>query len=98
MRIYGKNWNYNVCDCRYCLYWKGLRRGCVYADGCCCDIPQTPPTPKRYVVVPQKTPTPLPVSECTDCPYGRDSPCIGCVYCVNKLTPKLLKEMGRWPG
>ena len=26
MKAYGKEWNYNVYDCRYCLYWKGLRK------------------------------------------------------------------------
>ena len=71
MRVYGKEWGYNVYDCRYCLYWKGLRKGCTYEKGCCCDIPQTPPNKPP---LPQPTVT---VSECNNCPYGRDSPCIG---------------------
>lgn len=91
MRAYGKAWNYNVCDCRYCLYWKGLRKGCTYEAGCCCDIPQTPPEPKRHKGN-KPTQASAPVSECVGCPYGRDSPCIG--WC----TKKILKEMGRWPG
>ena len=69
MKNFGKEWGYNVYDCRYCLYWKGLRKGCTYEKGCCCDIPQTPPN---------KPPPPIgTVSECDNCPYGRDSPCIG---------------------
>lgn len=71
MRVYGKEWGYNVYDCRYCLYWKGLRKGCTYEKGCCCDIPQMPPNKP-----PQPQPT-VAVSECDNCPYGRDSPCIG---------------------
>ncbi len=89
MKLYGKEWDYNVCDCRYCLYWKGLRKGCTYEDGCCCDVPQTPPLPKGATPPPHKEPAA--VSECVGCPYGRDSPCIG--WC----TLKILKEMGRWP-
>ena len=40
MRAYGKSWDYNIYDCRYCLYWKGKKQGCVYPDGCCCPIDQ----------------------------------------------------------
>ena len=68
MRAYRKAWNYNVCECRYCLYWKGLRRGCTYGVDCCWNIPQTPSKPKRY-----KGYNPLlvstSVSECVGCPY-----------------------------
>lgn len=42
MKAYGKSWGYNVYDCRYCLYWKGKLKGCVYPDGCCCPVPQKP--------------------------------------------------------
>ena len=88
MRVYGKEWCYNVYDCRYCLYWKGLRKGCTYEKGCCCDIPQTPPN---------KPPLPRPtvtVSECEDCPYGRDSPCLG--WCTKDVMRSvgLHKERG----
>ena len=40
MKAYGRSWDYNVYDCRYCLYWKGKKKGCVYPDGCCCPIDQ----------------------------------------------------------
>lgn len=88
MRNFGKEWGYNVYDCRYCLYWKGLRKGCTYEKGCCCDIPQTPPN---------KPPLPRPtvtVSECEDCPYGRDSPCLG--WCTKDVMRSvgLHKERG----
>ena len=43
MNVYGKSWDYNVYDCRYCLYWKSKKKGCVYPDGCCCPIEQKPP-------------------------------------------------------
>lgn len=26
VRAYGKSWDYNVYDCRYCLYWKGRKK------------------------------------------------------------------------
>ena len=40
MKAYGRSWDYNVYDCRYCLYWKGRKKGCVYPDGCCCPVDQ----------------------------------------------------------
>ena len=86
MRVYGKEWDYNVYDCRYCLHWKGLRKGCAYEKGCCCDIAQKP---QSKLPLPQPTVT---VSECDNCPYGRDSPCIG--WCTKGLMRAvgLLKE------
>ena len=71
MKAYGKSWSYNVYCCRYCLYWKGKRKGCTYEDGCCCPVPQKPARRNSVeihyeTVVAEK----LPVSECTDCPYS----------------------------
>jgi len=86
MKAYGKEWNYNVYDCRYCLYWKGLRKGCTYEDGCCCDIPQTPPNKP-----PKSQPTTT-ISECDNCPYGRDSPCLG--WC----TKEAMRSVGLLKG
>lgn len=40
MKAYGKSWDYNVYDCRYCLYWRGKEKGCVYPDGYCCPTEQ----------------------------------------------------------
>lgn len=59
-------------DCRYCYFWKNNGVGCESG------------TENRYYrVQPKKA-----VSECSDCPYGRASPCIG--WC----TKQILKEMG----
>lgn len=96
MKAYGKSWSYNVYCCRYCLYWKGKRKGCTYEDGCCCPVPQKPARRNSVeihyeTVVAEK----LPVSECTDCPYGRDSPCLG--WCTKEIMRSfgLLKERGK---
>ena len=86
MRAYGKEWSYNVYDCRYCLFWKGLRKGCTYEHGCCCDIPQTPPNKP-----PKSQPTAT-ISECDNCPYGRDSPCLG--WC----TKEAMRSVGLLKG
>ena len=77
MKAYGKSWNYNVYDCRYCLYCKGKKTGCTYEDGCCCPIPQKPEKRNGVVQYYPKGEKPASVSECVGCPYGRDSPCIG---------------------
>ncbi len=89
MRAYGKPWDYNVYSCKYCLYSKGRRTGCVYPKGCCCPIPQKPkmrfgteihyPSPEKQTVT---------KSDCDNCPYGRDSPCIG--WC----TKEVMKAVG----
>ena len=34
--------NYNVNDCKYCLYWAGKKTGGTDENGCCCDEPQHP--------------------------------------------------------
>ena len=95
MRAYGKDWSYNVYSCRYCLYWKGRKTGCIYPSGCCCPIPQKPPVrdgqpvfyPKEQEDSPGKT-------ECVECPYGRDSPCLG--WCTKQVMMSLgfAKERG----
>lgn len=59
-------------DCHYCYFWKNNKVGCELGTENCC-----------YRVQIRKT-----VSECSDCPYGRASPCIG--WC----TRKILEEMG----
>ena len=95
MRAYGKDWNYNVYSCRYCLYWKGRKTGCVYPSGCCCPIPQKPPVRNGVLMTYPKQETPMiPQSECDGCPYGRASPCLGCVYSVNKFTAKVMGSLG----
>ena len=85
VKAYGKSWDYNVYDCRYCLYWKGKKKGRIYLDGCCCPIQQKPQgrngvDQSRYETVKEDT---APVSACRDCPYGRDSPCIG--WCTKEV-------------
>jgi hypothetical protein len=92
MGIYGKEWEYSMCSCCYCHYWKSPGKGCTYENGCCCDIPKTPLRAKRCSETTQIIQPQSPISECARCPYGRDSPCIG--WC----TKMLLIEMGRWPG
>ena len=84
MRAYGKNWNYNVYSCKYCLYWHGKRQGCTYPDGCCCNIPQHPARRNgEDVIYTSESPAPVEHSECEGCPYGRYSPCIG--WCTKEL-------------
>lgn len=89
MKAYGKSWNYNVYDCRYCLYWKGRKKGCVYPDGCCCPIDQRDTAQFRDD---EDKENDAPVSECRNCPYGRASPCIG--WCTKEVMRAvgLLKE------
>lgn len=89
MRAYGKSWDYNVYDCRYCLYWKGRKKGCVYPDGCCCPVDQRDAVQFRDD---EDKDNAAPVSECRNCPYGRDSPCIG--WCTKEVMRAvgLLKE------
>lgn len=84
VKAYGKSWDYNVYDCQYCLYWKGKKTGGVCPDGCCCPIEQKP---ERRNGIEQTydtdTEEATPVSECVDCPYRRDSPCIG--WCTKEV-------------
>lgn len=94
MKAYGKSWDYNVYACRYCSYWQGTKMGCVYEDGCCCDVPQKP-AKRNGEIMHYETATPdekAPTSECDGCPYGRDSPCIG--WCTKEAMRSvgLLKE------
>lgn len=39
-RRYGKFdwWSVEDCDCKYCLYYKGKKRGCSLEECCCEDI------------------------------------------------------------
>lgn len=86
VKAYGKSWDYNVYDCRYCLYWKGKKKGCTYPDGCCCPTEQNPARRNGIEQVYDKdsnSEETAPVSECTGCPYGRDSPCIG--WCTKEV-------------
>ncbi len=84
MRAYGKNWNYNVYACKYCLHWHGNKVGCTYPYGCCCNAPQHPPRRNgEDVIYTSKPPAPVEHSECDGCPYGRVSPCIG--WCTKEL-------------
>lgn len=84
MEAYGRNWNYNVYSCEYCLYWHGEKKGCTYQDGCCCYVPQHPSRKDgQDVIYPSIPPVPVAHSECDDCPYGRASPCIG--WCTKEL-------------
>lgn len=89
VRAYGKSWDYNVYSCKYCLYWKGERTGCIYPKGCCCPIPQKPKmrfgTEIHYPSSEKQT---VAQSDCDNCPYGRDSPCIG--WC----TKEVMKAVG----
>ena len=95
MRAYGKDWSYNVYSCRYCLYWKGKKTGCIYPSGCCCPIPQKPPVRNGQPVIYPKEQEDSPAkTECDGCPYGRDSPCLG--WCTKQVMKSLgfAKERG----
>lgn len=91
MKEYGKTRRYNLYGCHHCLYWKGKKTGCTYEDGCCAPIPQKPPR-RNGVEMKYDEPEQDTVSECMDCPYGRDSPCIG--WCTKGVMRSvgLLKE------
>lgn len=60
-------------DCHYCYYWTNGRKGCRLGRNNCYYLISLPPKSK---------------SECDDCPYGRDHPCIG--WC----TKKVMREVG----
>ena len=65
-------------DCHYCYFWTNGRKGCRLGRNNCYYLISLPPKSK---------------SECDDCPYGRDHPCIG--WC----TKKVMREVGlRWYG
>ena len=89
----GKSFCNNVYDCRYCLYWKEKRKGCVSPKHC---SPTEQQTSERNVVAQphddKDNEAIAPVSECMNCPYGRDSPCIG--WCTKEVMRAvgLLKE------
>jgi len=82
--VYGKDWGYNVFSCKYCLYWKGMKRGCIFRHGCCCPIPQNAPV--RNGVRVRNVKINVTKSECDGCPYGKASPCIG--WCTRKIVDK----------
>ena len=76
MKACGKNWNYNVKSCRYCLYRKDRKIKCVYPS-CCCPIPQIPPFKIGGLMTNLKQEAPvIPQSECNVCPYGGASHCL----------------------
>ena len=84
MRAYGKEWNYNVYSCEYCLFWKGRKVGCMYPHGCCCPVAQKPTVRFGVPIEYPKAEKPAAVkSECDGCPYGRDTPCIG--WCTREI-------------
>lgn len=84
VKAYGKSWGYNVYDCRYCLYWEDNLKGCVCLADCCCPIPQKPARRNGMAqLYNQDTDKASPVSECYNCPYGHDSPCIG--WCTKEV-------------
>lgn len=76
--------NSYINSCKYCAYWKGKKIGCVYENGCCCPEPQKP-TKRNGIaqVYPADSPNEVLTSECEDCPYGRDSPCLG--WCTKNV-------------
>ena len=55
-------------DCHYCYFWTNGRKGCRLGRNNCYYLISLPPKSK---------------SECDDCPYGRDHPCIG--WCTKKV-------------
>ena len=84
VKAYDKTRIKEVYDCQYCLYWKGKKKGCTYPDGCCCPTEQKPTRRNgiEQVYAKDSEETAL-VSECTGCPDGRDSPCIG--WCTKEV-------------
>ncbi len=94
VKAYGKSSGNNIYGCRYCLYWKGNRKGCVHPEHCSTAVQQ--PSGKNAVAiqshVDKDNEVIAPISECRDCPYGRDSPCIG--WCTKEVMRAvgLLKE------
>lgn len=55
-------------DCRYCYFWRGKKKRCSLGKADC------------YYKVSEEE---VQKNECTDCPYGKHSPCIG--WCMRKL-------------
>lgn len=64
-------------DCSQCYFWKGSRKGCSLGKENCYYLVAEPSKRK---------------SECDDCPYGRNHPCIG--WCTKKI---LRKDYGKEP-
>lgn len=65
-------------ECEYCYFWGGKYRGCELEE--CC-----------YILPPEPEPTYEP-GDCTCCPYGKYSPCIG--YCIEQIQMEL--KVGRY--
>lgn len=55
-------------DCRYCYFWCGKKKCCSLGKAEC-----------YYKVIEEE----VKKNECSDCPYGKHSPCIG--WCMKKL-------------
>lgn len=66
-RRYGAN---KPKDCKYCYYWGGKYKGCTLSEERC------------YYLLPEEKEK-KPQNPCDDCPYGKNSPCIG--YCLRSI-------------
>ena len=73
-------------SCKYCYFWEGRNKGCGL-DEC-------------YYLIPEdgavKTSKPAMVGNCTRCPYGKHSPCIG--YCIAKLYHEMKEQRKQREG
>lgn len=59
-------------DCRFCYFWKPGKRRCSFGGEEHC----------YYLLLEDEAPAKR-ETMCNDCPYGRDTPCIG--YCIEKI-------------
>lgn len=66
-------------SCVFCHYWISRKKGCKL-NAC-------------HYLLPDKTELPEDTGNCKNCPYGRNSPCIG--YCIAKLLMEIRQKKGR---
>nr|WP_288825835.1 hypothetical protein [uncultured Clostridium sp.] len=69
-------------ECPYCLHWQGKKKGC--------SLESCPYFEDLGHAEDMELGLGLPETEedtCSDCPYGRASPCIG--FCIRKIMEEL---------
>lgn len=76
-------WGYSAdkpVSCKYCYFWLGKVKGCELEN--CYYLVTEKPSPVTEELV-----EPYHRGNCSTCPYGRASPCVG--FCIEKIMLEL---------
>ena len=68
-------------SCKYCYFWEGKKKGCGL-DECYYLLPED--------VAGADARKPPKLGNCSRCPYGKYSPCIG--YCIARIYYEVVQE------